>query len=243
MLRSFTVPLVAVAVLGPPIAAERLLPGSYRGWIREDRWGEMQLANGVYLLPVAKDAQPALRPHLGRPVDVAVTRIDQVTDFDGSIAAVGAVKAAEPVHGGKLRLALHHRGGEKGVTLEARLEYEGSEPLEIRLRDLRVLLRRRGPPCRLDDAAADAVDDRGTRWGEGGRSTRVLADGRLHEHLQVFRAPGGVLEARGPFAYTAVLEARLPPGEYEAWAVAGDANYSGPPDARSGFVPFDVRGP
>lgn len=206
MLRSATIPLIALAALGPTSPAEPLGPGSYRGWVSLDRWGELQLANGVYLLPVAKESQPALRPHLGHPVDVDVTRMEQPNDFDALIATVGGVKPATPVHDGNLKLALTQGRGKKGATrFEVRLQYDGNEPVELRLRDLRVLLRRRGPPCRLDEDYADAADAHGTRWGEGGMSTRVLVDERLHENLQVFRAPGGDLEARGPFTYTTAL--------------------------------------
>jgi len=232
--------LGALLLLPSPCPGEFLGPGSYRGWVRVDRWGNLSLANGVYLLPVSGKARAALLPHKDRPVDVDVTRIDQRSDLEWVIAEVGGVKAAAPAHGGKLDVALTHATVEGHALLRLRVEYGAQAPLTFRLRHLRVLLRRRGPPCALDDGYAEARDDEGTPWVGGGWGTRTLEDERLREEFQVYRAPGGTLEAQGPFAYETGLTVTLPAGEYEAWAIAGDANYSHPPDARSPFLAFDV---
>jgi hypothetical protein len=245
-------PLLFVAALAPlllapgpsgPARAEMLGPGTYRGWVVEDRWGTTHLANGVYLLPLERPAAEKARRFTGMPVSVDVAEIGSSTPLEHSIARIGSIERTDPAHRslevdlvpGETRLA----GGES-QRLEVRVRYAGEGPLEFRLEDLAVLVRRRGPPLPESAWSQPARDDRGTPWSSGGWSMLVLELHRRHENRAVYRAPGGRVVANGPFRYGTELVATFPPGEYEAWAILGDRNFSKAPDGRSALVPFDV---
>ncbi len=223
---------------------ELLGPGRYRGWVMKDRWGGLHLANGVYLLALDDGAAKKAKPFVGKPVAVdvderGVAGMEPLEIRD--VAGITTIPAGHPKLEVHLSVGVDRLKPAAEQRLALTVKYEGRKPLEFQLRDLVILVRRRGAPLKMSARNVMTQDRRGALWTTGGLSMRVIEPERLHENRAVFRAPGGRLAVKGPFVYTTELIGRFPPGKYDVWAALGGVNFSGAPDGRSTMLPFEVQ--
>ena len=249
--------LLLLAVASPvPATAELIGPGTYQGWIHQDRWGDVLLVQGVHRLVLAGEAKTKAMEWLGKSVTVEVTKVGETRgDLDAQITEVASIKSAKQKHEGVLRIELQQPEIDPPIPHQQLfvlyVRYTGTERFRLQCKRIQVLLRRKGPPINLGKidilkgekdiwTCLEAKNERKTPWIRAGASMDVLEGTGHVEQSLVQRAPGGDLECTGAFTYHADLMFELPPGEYEFVAVLGDDNYSYAPTPRSRVTSFDV---
>ena len=84
--------IMTVLVASSRVQAERMGPGTYRGYYNETRWGDRVLHLGPYHTFVSEAAAKALTKHKGKPLEVEVSDLSQPPLGRGMIQAVGKVK-------------------------------------------------------------------------------------------------------------------------------------------------------
>lgn len=247
----FLAVLLGVSLESPrDVQAEVLGPGEYTGWVVQDRWGAVCLANGVYRLPFRGKARDAALAWKGKPVVVDVSEIAG-DEAQYGIGAIKGIKAAEPVHAGRLTVQLERteirQPRPRRQELRLSVRYEGQEKFKFDCRRLMVVVQRVGRPTPAAKGQTWVVfpgkDARGTAWTTGGASMNVMEHGKRLRNEQVYKAPGGTFETTGTFTYSTKLLLELLEGEYELFAIYNGWNYSnfsGEPGPRSTQERFDV---
>ena len=89
--------MLTVAVLSAvssSVQAERVGPGTYRGYYDETRWGDRVLHLGPYHSFVTESAAKALIKHKGKPLEVEVLELSSVPSLT-TCAPNGALCGAQ----------------------------------------------------------------------------------------------------------------------------------------------------
>ncbi len=249
--------LLVFSIAAPvPATAERIGPGTYKGWIAQDRWGEVALVQGVHRLPMRGKAKTEALQWTGKPVTVEVTKIGAGDGLmDSTIVEVSSIEAAKPKHEGVLRIELQQPEIDPPIPhqqhFDVYVRYTGKERFRLQCKRIQIIVRRRGRPIPLGKVdilkgekdewtCLEGHNERKTPWTRAGGSMDAVEAKGLVQHQLVLRAPGGELECEGAFTYHADVVFELPPGQYEFVALLDDDNYAHAPTPRSAVTSFDV---
>ncbi len=218
----------------------------YHGWVEQDRWGATWLSNGVSSIRFVEELRRTVLPFVGKAVEIVTESPMLPGVIDPKIGDVGTISEMPPHAGATVHLEMFvgearlHRDAAQGLQL--RFNYKGTEAIEFRMRDFRLLVRRLGELIPLD-TVVDVRDRDDAIWRADGSSMDMLDDGKgKHESEWTMRATGeAICTAKGEFSLaTELVLTRLPIGEYEIWATFGNEKLSERPGVRVKRVAFDV---
>lgn len=126
--------VLLLCVAGVETRAERLGPGTFRGYYCETRWGQKVFHCGPYHYFVGDDAAKALAPHAGKPLEFEVLELSQpMNPGAGLIQEVGKITETGALSGLTLTAALKSNKvvhGD-GVPVHVTLRNDSAEKIKV----------------------------------------------------------------------------------------------------------------
>lgn len=234
--------LVGLLLISGSLHAGDLQTQTYRGWVEQDRWGDLWLSNGMTALRLTAAAVPHLRPFIGKAVEVKAGALPSGLQEASLDAPLGVTAAQTVLEQPSLSLVPNQASLPVGTAafIQLTIAFSGTGTFRFRHEDVRLHLRRKGI-VRAEGQEPTLSSDENQPWPSGGASTTILEDG-TEDATWAFTSPGvGLLTGRGELNLYFEVAVRAPEGTYEIWATFGGGTLSRDPAPRIRRLPLDIK--